>query len=111
MTLITNPKQVLGTFILSLLLALPAFAMGLGEAKSKGLVGETSSGYLAAVKPSADINALVKDINGKRKAQYKKIAAKNDISLEAVEVRAGQKAIGKTPAGQYVDTGGGWRKK
>ncbi|MEH6593058.1 MAG: YdbL family protein [Halioglobus sp.] len=104
-------QQLLGTFALALLLATPAFALDLGAAKSQGLVGETSTGYLAAVKPSGDINALVKDINNQRKAHYKKIAAKNNISLEAVEVRAGQKAIGKTPAGQYVNSGGGWKKK
>lgn len=101
----------LGIFALSLLLALPAFALGLGEAKSGGLVGETSSGYLAAIKPSSEVDALVADINGKRKAQYKKIAEKNSISLQAVEVRAGKKAIEKTPAGEFVNSGGGWQKK
>ena len=104
-------QQIFSALALSLLMALPAFALDLGEAKSKGLVGETSSGYLAAVKPSSDVNALVKDINGKRKTHYGKIAKKNNISLEAVEVRAGQKAISKTPSGQYVNSGGGWQKK
>ena len=96
---------------LSIFIALPAIALDLGNAKSKGLVGETSNGYIAAVKASGDVNALVKDINAQRKAHYQKIARKNNISLEAVEVRAGQKAIGKTPAGQFVNTGGGWQKK
>ena len=104
-------QQTLSAITLALLLAVPAFALDLGEAKSKGLVGETSNGYLAAVKPSGDVNALVKDINGKRKAHYQKIAKKNNISLEAVEVRAGQKAIGKTPAGQYINSGSGWQRK
>jgi len=111
MKLISHSTHILSAALLSLLLALPVFAMDLGEAKSKGLVGETSAGYLGVVKTSPDINALVKDINNRRKAQYKKIAEKNSISLEAVEVRAGQKAIGKTPAGQYIDTGAGWQKK
>ena len=96
---------------LTALCAAAAFAIDLGSAKSRGLVGETATGYLAAVQPSAEVNALVKDINAKRKAQYQKIAGKNNISLEAVEVRAGQKAIGKTPAGQYINTGGGWQRK
>ena len=39
------------------------------------------------------------------------IAQRNGISLEAVEVRAGQKALEKTPAGQYVDRGSGWEKQ
>jgi uncharacterized protein len=104
-------QQILGTFAVTLLLATPAFALDLGGAKSKGLVGETSTGYIAAIKPSGDVNALVMDINSQRKAHYQKIAKKNNISLEAVEVRAGQKAIGKTPAGQYINSGGGWKKK
>lgn len=104
-------QRTLGTLALSLLLALPAFALELGDAKSRGLVGETSSGYLAAVKPSGDVNSLVESINSQRKAHYKKIAEKNGISLQAVEVRAGQKAIGKTPAGEFVNSGGGWQKK
>ena len=97
--------------LLSLLLSLPALALDLGEAKAQGLVGETATGYVAAVKSSPEVNALVKDINAQRKAHYQKIATKNKISLEAVEVRAGQKAIGKTPTGQFVNPGSGWQKK
>jgi uncharacterized protein YdbL (DUF1318 family) len=111
MTIKKNVQKTFGVFALALLMAVPALALDLGEAKSKGLVGETSSGYLAAVKDSGDVNALVNDINSQRKAHYQKIANKNNISLEAVEVRAGQKAIGKTTAGQYVNSGGGWQKK
>ena len=96
---------------LLLALALPASALELGDAKDRGLVGETASGYIAAVKPSAEVDALVRDINNRRRAQYQKIADKNKISLEAVEARAGQKAIEKTPAGQMVDPGSGWQKK
>ena len=103
--------KIFAALALSLSVALPAMALDLGQAKAKGLVGETSSGYIAAVKASGDVNSLVKDINAQRKAHYKKIAKKNNISLEAVEVRAGQKAIGKTPAGQFINTGGGWQKK
>ena len=111
MTFKKTSQKALGTLALSLLMALPAFALDLGAAKSGGLVGETSSGYLAAVKPSGDVNELVKSINSQRKAHYQKIAKKNGISLQAVEVRAGQKAIEKTPAGEYVNSGGGWQKK
>lgn len=104
-------KRGLGALTLSLLLALPALALDLGAAKAKGLVGETNTGYLAAVKPSADVDALVADINAQRKAQYQEIARKNGISLQAVEARAGLKSIEKTPPGEYVNTGAGWQKK
>lgn len=101
----------LGIIALCLVLVAPAVALDLGTAKTSGLVGETSSGYIAAIQPSAQVNELVTSINSQRKAQYQQIASKNGISLEAVEERAGQKAIGKTPAGQYVNTGSGWQQK
>jgi uncharacterized protein YdbL (DUF1318 family) len=97
--------------VLLLALALPASALDLAEAKSRGLVGETVTGYIAAVQASPDVDALVRDINQRRKAQYMKIAERNGISLEAVEVRAGQKALQKTPAGEFVNRGSGWEKQ
>jgi uncharacterized protein YdbL (DUF1318 family) len=106
-----NIQRVLGALSLSMLLALPVVALDLGAAKSGGLVGETNAGYIAAVKPSTEVDALVKDINSQRKAYYQGIAKKNDISLQAVEARAGLKAIEKTPAGEYINTGAGWQKK
>jgi uncharacterized protein YdbL (DUF1318 family) len=111
MDIVTTARRALSGLALSLLLALPALALELGEAKSRGLAGETYSGYLAAVKPSGDVNALVESINAQRKAHYQQIAKKNGISLQAVEVRAGKKAIGKTPAGEFINSGSGWQKK
>ena len=101
----------LATLTLMLAVSLSAFALELGDAKSQGLVGETSRGYIAAVKPSAEVDQLVSTINSKRKAHYQKIADKNGISLQAVEVRAGQKAIEKTGPGEFVNSGAGWEKK
>jgi uncharacterized protein YdbL (DUF1318 family) len=94
-----------------LLAAMPAWSLDLDEAKQRGLVGETAAGYLAPVMSSAEIDQLVADINDRRKKHYQQIAERNNISREAVEVRAGQVAIDKTPAGQYVNRGGGWEKK
>jgi len=105
---LNNVRLVVAALLLS---ALPALALDLGAAKAGGLVGETNNGYLGVVKPSAEADALVADINAKRKAHYQKIAKKNGISLQAVEARAGLKAIEKTPAGEYVNTGAGWQKK
>jgi len=111
MHLIRDIRQILGAVSLSMLMALPAFALDLGEAKSDGLVGETNAGYLAAVKSSTEVDALVGDINSQRKTLYQSIAEKNGISLQAVEARAGLKAIEKTPAGEHINTGAGWQKK
>jgi uncharacterized protein YdbL (DUF1318 family) len=87
----------------ALLFALTTFALDLGEAKSRGLIGEQANGYLAAVGVATpEIAALVNDINTKRKAAYEAIAQKNGTALDTVEQLAGQKAIEKTAPGQYV---------
>jgi len=93
-------------------IALPAAAISLDQAKSQGLVGEQANGYLGVVSGGADVQALVADINGKRKQEYEGIARRNNTTLEAVEALAGKKAIERTPAGQYVrPPSGGWIRK
>lgn len=89
-------------FITSFSLAAPAFALTLDEAKSAGLVGEQPDGYLGVVQASTEVNALVADINSKRREKYKNVAAKSGTSLRNVEVLAGEKAINNTPQGQYI---------
>ena len=96
--------------ILLSMLVTPVFALDLQQAKEQGLVGEMSSGYLGVVKGGADVNALVGDINAKRRQEYQDIAAKNGITLEAVEKIAAKKTLSKTPRGQYIHDGS-WRKK
>ena len=99
---------------LFLLVPLSAWALSLDEAKQSGLVGEDASGYIAAVstKPSKDVQALVADINAKRRAEYQRIADANGISLSDVEQLAGKKAIEKSPTGDYIRLPGeAWRKK
>lgn len=101
-----------GLILLPLLLLTPAAsALDLQQAKAQSLVGETPSGYLAAVKPGAEVNALIQDINSRRKAEYQRIAQTNNTPLETVEKLAGKKAIDRTPAGQFVQIGGNWIKK
>ncbi len=105
-------KKTLFILITALLITCQsAFALDLQTAKAQGLVGETLTGYLAPVKATPEVQQLVKTINTKRKAQYKKIAQRNGTSLQAVEQLAGKKAIEKTPPGQFIKTGGGWQKK
>jgi len=106
-------KTFLAFFTTCLLLtAQPIFAIDLQTAKSQGLVGETPSGYLAAVKsPSPEVSALVESINAQRKQKFQEIAARNNTSLQAVEQLAGKKAIEKSRPGSYVKLGGSWQKK
>lgn len=87
-----NKFQWIAPALLALtLFAVPASALDLAQAKSQGLVKETSTGYLAAVKPSGEVNSLVQKINAGRKAAYQKLANDTGAPLSAVEQRAGQK--------------------
>ncbi len=106
-------KTIKALLITGVLLAVhPVFAIDLQTAKAQGLVGETPSGYLEAVKqPSADVKALIDDINAQRKQKFKEIAARNETSLEAVELLAGKKAIEKSSPGSYIKIGGSWQQK
>lgn len=108
----------LGAFILVLCLAMPAFSMGLEEAKSQldaakqqGLVGETPTGYLEVVKADGNARGIVEAINQARRDEYARIAEKHDIPVTQVETVAGKKALEKTPAGQYILVNDKWVKK
>jgi len=102
---------ILISLLASLLITTHAFALSLGEAKQQGLVGEQISGYLGTVTATSATTALVKDINAKRKQRYQDIAQRNGTNLESVEMLAGKAALQKTPAGQYINLGSGWKKK
>jgi uncharacterized protein YdbL (DUF1318 family) len=97
--------------IVSLLFSSIAFAIGLDEAKQKGLVGEKDNGYLGLVIIQEDVQLLIKDINAKRKAVYIKLAAKNGITVQQVEKLAAQKAYDKTRSGHYLWMNGKWTTK
>ena len=94
-----------------LLICQTAMAMDLQTAKSRGMVGETTTGYLAPVQATPEVRQLVNTINAKRRQQYTDIAKRNNTSLQAVEQLAGKKAISKTPAGQYININGSWSRK
>ncbi|OOV87422.1 hypothetical protein BTA35_0209625 [Oceanospirillum linum] len=99
------------TLLLILVMAGPAYALDLDAAKDNGWVGERYTGYLGVVKPEAGVKALVDEVNNKRVQVYKKLAAKNNISLQEVEKLAGKKVIEKTRPGNLIDLGNGWLKK
>ena len=90
----------------------PLWALSLEEAKLQGLVGEQTSGYLGVVKPEHEAaQALVKEVNSKRRQAYEEIARRNGMPLQAVESMAGEKAIQNTKPGLLVEGPGGWIKK
>lgn len=100
-------------FLLLLLLGVSAFAADLDQAKSRGLVGERADGYLGLVDESApaDVRSMVADVNAKRRSEYQRIAANNDLELAQVEALAGKKAIEKTRPGDWILLNGRWQKK
>ena len=105
-------KRLLLSLAAVLVLSGNGLCLDLQTAKARGLVGETPTGYLAPVQAThAEANNLVQSINAQRKKQYEEIAKRNNTPLPAVEQLAGQKAMEKTPAGQYIQSNGVWRKK
>ncbi len=106
-------KRLLSVMVLAVL-ALPAWALSLDEAKDRGLVGERSNGYLGIVvdNPGADIRSLVADINRKRKSAYQDSAKSAGVELQVIEVRIGQRLQNKAKPGHYIESGNGaWRRK
>jgi uncharacterized protein YdbL (DUF1318 family) len=106
-------KKVSWLMALVLVIALPALALDLDEARANGRVGERADGYVAAVKdsPSDEVKQLVAEVNAKRRAYYGEIAQRNGAPVEAVAALAGQKLIANAPAGWFVNDGSGWKKK
>jgi uncharacterized protein YdbL (DUF1318 family) len=105
-------KRLLLSLAAVLVLSGNGLCLDLQTAKAQGLVGETPTGYLAPVQAThAEAKNLAQSINAQRKKQYEAIARRNNTPLQAVEQLAGQKAMEKTPAGQYIQLNGAWRKK
>jgi uncharacterized protein len=89
-----------------------AFALSLDEAKAKGIVGEKANGYLGVIPPvNAEAQALIEDVNQKRRQAYEDVARRNGTNVQAVETLAGEKAIQNTKPGNFVEGPGGWIRK
>lgn len=104
------PKLICGVF---LMLSTTVFAVTLSDAKKQGKIGEEYTGYIGIVSGATpEITQLVTVTNQKRKAKYKEIATKRKQPLSTVETIAGQSAMKKTLAGNYIKPKGqGWKKK
>jgi len=77
-------KKHLMIAALTALIALPAFALDLHTARTSGVVAETPDGYIVARKPTAEVNALVSEVNAKRRAEYERISKQNGQTVEVV---------------------------
>ena len=117
----TNYTSIHRIFFLSLVLLgtffLPcpnSFASSLQEGRSNGVFGETENGYIALVQEeaSASFQTLMKKINAARRADFTRIAAKNNISIQDAGKIAAQKIIQNLPSGSYYKgPNGQWVQK
>ena len=106
-------KKIITTIGLLLLLQ-NAWAIDIRDAKEQGLVGEANTGYIAAVTSpaSAEVRALLADVNAKRKAEFEATAKKTGTRTDQVANRFYELAVQKTaPGGYYQDSSGHWKKK
>lgn len=81
-----NTLNKLGFVVIALaaLVAMPALALDLHEARSSGQVAETPEGFIKAVKPSPEVDALVAEVNAKRRAEYQRISKENGQPVDVV---------------------------
>ena len=111
-------RSKLGYGVLVLCLSLPAWAMSLSEAmsalgpaKASGQLGEQPDGYLGVVSGGGQATEIAEQINQARRAEYQRLAKENGLQLGDVEAMAGQKALDKTPSGQYIRVNNKWVRK
>jgi uncharacterized protein YdbL (DUF1318 family) len=101
-------------FLVLLLLTPLLQAQDLQAAKEAGWIGEQRTGYLGLVDASAPpaVQQLVQQINAERRRNYVAIAEKNRVELNKVELLAAEKALQKTPSGQFIEGADGrWVRK
>ncbi|MEM9208245.1 MAG: YdbL family protein [Pseudomonadota bacterium] len=106
--------KTLTAFLILLLASAPDWSIDIQSAKAEGLVGEARTGYLAPVRApaSAEVQALVRDVNAKRRAQFERTAKRTKTTLAQVSNRFYELAVQRTSRGHfYQDAQGRWVKK
>lgn len=105
-------RKILAAAALLMLLAGPAFALDLQEARQSGVIGEKTDGYVSVLKPSAAASALASDVNAKRRAEYEKISKANSQPVDVVGKVAAEQIIQKLSKGAMFQTpSGGWASR
>ena len=83
-------------------------------AKTQGLIGERSDGYLGFVTSSNDValQRLVAEINAKRREAYTRLANQTGQSVSDIATLTAEKQFSRAAAGQYLYYPEGvWRRK
>lgn len=99
-------------FAVIMLLVAPAYALDLQQARDSGQVGENLNGYVTARSNAADVQALVTDINSKRRDEYARISKENNQSVDVVAKLAAAQIINNLAPGVYYQApDGSWKKR
>ncbi len=107
-----KPRVLTILAMLGALIAFPAFALDLHQARTSGMVGEKLNGYAAALKDTPEIDALVADVNAKRKQEYARISKQNGQPVDVVaKLAAAQIINGLEAGGSYQDANGNWKTR
>jgi uncharacterized protein YdbL (DUF1318 family) len=90
-----------------------AWALDIQSAKAQGLIGEESTGLVAARgTPSAEVRALVTSVNDKREAEFERTSKKTGATVAQVKARFYELAVQRTKPGHYYqDESGNWVSK
>ena len=107
-------KSIIGFLFATVLCVSSVHALSLQDAKSQGLVGERTDGYVGyvATPPTEEVKSVVKMVNHKRRDKFQETAKNNGISIEDVGILFYQRAVDKTKPNQYYqDAQGSWTKK
>ena len=107
------PIPALGPILGLALVATPALAQrdpAYAAAREAGRVGEKMDGYLGIVGPAtAELKAMVDDLNIKRRAVYAQQAQAQHATVEEYALTAGCLAIARTvPGEKYQAPDGSW---
>ena len=95
-----------------LMMAGPAFALDLHEARHAGMVAEKLDGYVAVLKGGAEVEALAKDVNAKRKLEYVRISKENKQPIDVVAKVAAEQIIKKLEPGEFYQAAdGSWKTR
>jgi uncharacterized protein len=87
----------------------------LEKLKRDGKVGETTSGFLEAVKPEyledATLKRALDEERAFRRQRYEETARDDRSTADKVASQRGEKLVARAASGEYVKDASGWRKK
>ncbi len=91
------------------MLSAPAWALDLHQARSGGQVGEKLDGYVSARTQTPEVQALVAEVNARRKQEYARISQENKQTVDVVAKLAAQQIVNGLEKGAYYQApNGSW---